>query len=135
MQRQRIAISVFLVLMGLLIASIALGIVPIEESKIHAPRWVVGLSGILLVAVGIAAGIGKPNAVASMCAGVFVIGMTVLTGWIAIFGSGEYFSGDLPFLSRQGNIILSRVIFGAVSAMGLAISVVAIRKILGKDDA
>ena len=134
MQRGRILISVFLVLMGLLIVSLAIGLVPIEESKIHAPRWLIGLIGILCIAIATVTGIGKPTAVSSMGAGVFVMGFTLVTGWIALFGPSEHFSGELPLLSARANTILARVMFGAVSAMGLAISIVALRKSFRKKD-
>ena len=134
MERSRILLSVFLVLIGLLIVSLALDLVPIEESKIHAPRWLIGLIDVLCIAIAIVAGIGRPTAVSSICAGVFVMGFTLVTGWIALFGESENFSGNLPLLSARANTILARVMFGAISAMGLAISIVALRKSFRKKE-
>src|SRR5260370_887902 len=40
--------------MGLVILFVALGIIPTDESKFHAPHWVVGAAGLMFFLAGIA---------------------------------------------------------------------------------
>ena len=47
-------------LMGLVILFVALGIIPTDESKLHAPHWVVGAAGLVFFLAGLAILTGPP---------------------------------------------------------------------------
>jgi hypothetical protein len=72
---------------------------------------------------------------ASLVAGLATAGMTVICGWIALFGEDAYFSGGLSIFSERTEVLIARVIFGLVAALGAAITINALRKIIVSSDA
>ena len=103
-------------------------VIPIDEDLIHSPDWILVLCGLLFLSGGLAINASPKGTIATWSAGTLVISMTVISAWIAVFGASEQFSGDWPFISRGTNVIVSRIVFGCVSLLGLAMIFVAAKK-------
>ncbi|MCZ6485696.1 MAG: hypothetical protein O6826_08365 [Acidobacteria bacterium] len=133
--KARILTSVLLLVSGLVIELTVLDIIPIDENLVHAPNWVISLLGILFLSSGLVVVVSPESSIASWSAGTLVIAMTLVSAWVAVYGSSEHFSGDLPFISQDTNVIIARIIFGCVSLLGLAIILAAAKKTWGRGDA
>jgi hypothetical protein len=127
--KQKLLTGVFFILMGVLILLAAFGIGPMSGSRMNAPRWVIGVCGLFFTSGGVIV-IAPTHKIASLAAGIAVVGITVICAWIALFGDARYFSGGLSIFSRDAEVLIARVLFGAVAILGVAISVNAIRRAL-----
>ena len=123
--------SVLFIAAGIVIELTAIDVISIDENLIHAPDGVIALCGLLFVSGGLAIVASPNHRIATWAAGTLVISMTLISGWVAVYGASEHFSGDLPFISRDSNVIISRIIFGCVSLLGLAIIAAAAKKTWG----
>lgn len=133
--KARILTSVLLLVSGLVIELTVFDIIPIDENLVHAPNWVIALLGILFLSGGLVIVVSPESSIATWSAGTLVIAMTLVSAWVAVYGSSEHFSGDLPFISQDTNVIIARIIFGCVSLLGLAIILAAAKKTWGRGDA
>ncbi len=130
----RILSSALLIVAGLVIELTVLDIISIDENLVHAPNWVIALLGILFLSSGLVVVVSPESSIATWSAGTLVIAITLVSAWVAVYGSGEHFSGDLPFISKDTNVIIARFIFGCVSLLGLAIILAAAKKTWGRGD-
>ena len=115
--------------MGVIIILAVFGLGPMSDSDTHAPRWLIGIAGILFLSCGVMV-IEAFHKLASLTAGLATIGMTVICGWIAIFGEDEHFSGGPSIFSDPTEVLIARVLFGSVALLGAAITINALRKII-----
>lgn len=128
--QEKLLIGIFFAVMGLAILSAAFGFGPMSDSAMHAPRWVIGASGLIFLSSAFIL-VEKAHTFSSLLAGIVTVGMTLVCGWIAIFGEDEYFSGGLSLFSDRVEALIARVLFGLVAGLGAAITINAIRKTLG----
>ena len=133
--KDRMLVSLLLIAVGIVIELAVVDVISIDKSSVHAPDWVVALLGVLCLSGGLAIAFSPESRVAIWSAGALVITMTIVSAWVALYGSSEYFSGDLPFISRDANVIIARIVFACVSLLGLAIIVAAAKKTWGRGDA
>ena len=124
--------SVVMIAAGIVIELTVIDVIPIDEELVHAPDWIIALCGLLFLCGGLALLASPKSSIATWSAGTLVISMTLISAWVAVYGASEHFSGDFPFLSRDTNVIISRIIFGCVSLLGLAITVAAAKKTWGQ---
>lgn len=132
--RAKLLLGAFFVLMGLMIVMAAFGVGPMSGSKVHAPRWVIGVCGVVFASCGVVLN-ARSQAIRSLGAGLVVIGLAMAFGWVALFGEARYFSGGSPLLTRAAEVLVARVLFASVAALGIGIAVNAVRKALGGRDA
>jgi len=136
-------------LMGLVILFVALGIIPTDESKLHAPHWVVGAAGLMFFLAGIAILTGPPpdtpeasrTTWRTFLLGLGIVGaLAAVFNWVA-FGPGpRAFGGSvsIPFVTVSGpsSEWSGRIAFGAVAilidAFGLWVIVRGLRDLLGR---
>ena len=136
-------------LMGLVILFVALGIIPTDESKLHAPLWVVGAAGLMFFLAGIAILTGPPpdtpeasrTTWRTFLLGLGIVGaLAAVFNWVA-FGPGpRAFGGSvsIPFVTVSGpsSEWSGRIAFGAVAvlidAFGLWVIVRGLRDLLGR---
>ena len=127
--KQKLLTGAFVILMGVLILLAAIGIGPMSGSRMNAPRWVIGLCGLFFASGGVIV-IAPTHKIASLAAGIAVVGITVICAWIALFGDTRYFSGGLSMFSRDTEVLIARALFGTVAILGAAISANAVRRAL-----
>jgi hypothetical protein len=131
---EKFVTGVFFSIMGVIILLAAFGLGPMSDSAMHAPRWIVGIAGMLFLGCGVML-IETFHRLASLMAGLATVGMTVICGWIALFGEDQYFSGGPSMFAEHTEVLIARVIFGLVTALGAAITINALRKLIAKGDA
>ena len=133
--KARILCSALLIVAGLGIELTVLDFISIDDNLVHAPNWVIALLGILFLSSGLVIVVSPESSIATWSAGTLVIGLTMVSAWVAVYGSSDHFSGDLPpFISRDTTVIIARIIFGCVSLLGLAIILAAAKKTWGRGD-
>lgn len=125
---ERVVVGAFFVLMGWLILLAAFGIGPMAGAPTHAPRWVIGAAGMVFANGGLLV-LAPARGVALVGGGIIVVGISVISAWIALFGDAQYFSGGMSWFSRSVEVLIARLLFGAVAVLGLAISANALRKV------
>lgn len=142
-------VGTLIALMGLVILFVALGIIPTDESKLHAPHWVVGAAGLMFFLAGIAILTGPPPGTPeaarttwqTFLLGLGIVGaLAAVFNWVA-FGPGpRAFGGSvsIPFVTVSGpsSEWSGRIAFGAVAvlidAFGLWVIVRGLRDLLGR---
>ena len=130
----RILTGVLLVVAGIVVGIVASGTISVDEDAVHAPNWILALLGLLFAGGGLATLVDPRTSLARWSAGTVVTTITVVSAWVSLFGSSEHFSGDWPFLSDDANVLVSRIVFGCVSLLGLAMIVAAAKKSWIKED-
>ena len=124
-----------LILLGasLFVAALAINIVPIDESSLHVPRWVLALVAIVFASTGVLVVQSQSSRASDLLAGIILFAMSVIGMWIALFGSSEEFYGGLSILPRDANVTMARVLFGFGALITLGVSAYVIRKGLKRD--
>ncbi len=128
----RLLIGLLMIVAGGVIELTVIGVVPIDPDLVHAPGWIIAICGLLIMSAGLALVASPGSGIVTWCGGVVVISMTLISAWVAVYGASQQFSGDFPFISRETNVLISRMVFGWVSLLGLAITVAAARKTWGR---
>lgn len=124
----RVPAGMLFLVAGVVIGLVAMGIIAVDEELLHAPRWVIGLLAALFFAGGLAMLVGPGTSLAQWSAGTIVVSMTIVSAWVSLYGASEHFSGDWPLLSKEANVLIARILFGAVAFLGLGIMVGAVKK-------
>ena len=124
----RILTGVFLLAAGIVVGLIVSGTISVDEDAVHAPNWILALLGLLFAGSGLAVLVDPRTSLARWSAGTVVTTITIVSAWVSLFGPSEHFSGDWPFLSDDANVLVSRIVFGCVSLLGLAMIVAAAKK-------
>ncbi|MEE8349094.1 MAG: hypothetical protein V3R94_05970, partial [Acidobacteriota bacterium] len=110
----RLLSGLLMIVAGGVIELTVIGVIPIDPNLVHAPGWVIALCGLLIMSGGLALLASPSSSIATWTGGMVVISMTLISAWVAVYGSSEQFSGDFPFISRDTNVLISRVVFGCV---------------------
>lgn len=127
-KRSRLSWGLICIALGCYPISIALGLLPVDESRAMAPMWVVGLSGFVFVIGGCMLFLAERARVNDLLAGVLCFIFGGIGAWVSLFGPGEAFSGGLAFLSHEQNVVLGRWVFGAGALICLSIAACAFRR-------
>ncbi len=112
---------------GLFLVLAAADIIPIDEDGLHAPRWVLGLCGLVFSIAGVMVSLGQESKWNNLLAGILILSMGSVGGWVALFGASENFSGGIALLSDSSNISLARLMFGSGGIICIAIAIYAIK--------
>ena len=126
--KQKTIFAWFFILMGLPFILISVNLLSIDESTLHAPKWVLGLCGFIFSLSGVIMLLGEKSHFNNLLAGLLILSFALVGGWVALFGSAEQFSGGLTVLSETQNVNIARVLFGIGSLICFAITIYAIRQ-------
>ena len=63
-----------------------------------------------------------------LLAGVMLLMFGALGAWVSLFSSSEGFSGGLPFLSQEQNILVGRLLFGFGALISFTLCGYALRR-------
>jgi len=130
---EKLMVGAFFCVMGGMVVLAAFGFGPMSKSAMHAPRWIVGIAGLIFSGCGLML-ISASHKIATWIGGMVTIGMTIICGWIALFGEDEHFSGGFSVFSESIEVLIARVLFGAVAILGTAMTINALRNIFDKRD-
>ncbi len=118
--RQQIVIAgIGCLAVGTLICLVGLGVIPVDPDSVHAPGWVLGAAGGVFSLGGLAIIFPQRPVVASICGNLIVAMFAAIGIWIAVAAPAEGFSGGTWFLSREQNVSVARMMFGAGGAISL----------------
>jgi divalent metal cation (Fe/Co/Zn/Cd) transporter len=123
-----LAYGLLLIVVGALPLSVAFGVLPVDEADVHAPMWVVAVSGIAILIAGCMIILGNHSWANDLLAGVLCLLFGVIGVWVALFSSSEGFSGGIPLLSNAANVTLARWVFGGGALISFSISAYAFRR-------
>ncbi len=126
---QKLVTGAFFILMGALIVLAAFGWGPVSGPPMNAPRCVVGVCGLIFASGGVVV-VAPTRRLASSAVGAVVVGMTVVSAWVALFGDARYFTGSSSMFSRDTDVVVARILFAAVAVLGVAVSANAVRAAL-----
>lgn len=118
---------------GLLLAAIAVDVIRVDPTSVHAPRWVVFTIGLVFVLAGVSAFVGVSSRARDLLAAIVLLAMSAVGGWVSLFGASGSFSGGLPILSRGVNVVLGRTLIGFGAIVTFVLSVYAMRRGLRRD--
>lgn len=96
---------------GSVICLVALGLIPIDETKLHAPRWVLFLCGLLFLTGGTLVLTYGRRGMLNACAAVIAACLGTVAGWVALYGDAAQFHGNLP-LDHASQVSTARIAFG-----------------------
>jgi hypothetical protein len=116
LDRSDITLALIAITCGGFALFVAAGVVPMQTAN-DTPMWVVGLIGVMFVIAGIMIFLRNHSRALDFFAAIILASFTLITGWITFFASPEGFSGGIPFLPRDMNVTLARVMFGLGSIM------------------
>ena len=106
---------------GVAVLLVAAGVVAVDPTTVHAPRWVLGACGAVFALGGLAVIVPEGSPVGSAAAGTLVLAFGLVGGWVALFGEAEGFSGGLAFVPRAVNVAIARGLFGAGALLCFAL--------------
>lgn len=116
-------LGTFSIVLGCFPMAVSVGILPADPATIYAPLWVLFACGFVFVVTGAMLIFGEryPR-FNNFCAVIVTGGMGAIAGWIAIFSDAAGFSGGIPFIPRDLNILIGRGLigFGAVLCWAIA---------------
>lgn len=126
-QATRNFLGIFSIVLGCFPMAVSVGVVEADPATIHAPLWVVFACGEVFVMTGIMLLFGeKYPRLNHLCAAILTGSMGAIAGWIAIFGDAAGFSGGIPFIPRDLNILIGRCFIGFGAALCWAIAAYAL---------
>ena len=120
-------LGLFCIAIGLFPIAHALNLLPIAEQLGDAPKWVIGLCGLVFVLSGCMMMTQLNSRLNNLLAAVFLAVMGSIGVWVSMFSPAEGMSGGLFFLSREQNVLLGRCVFGLGAAIGFLMCAYAVR--------
>lgn len=100
--------------------ALGLGLLPVDEAGLSAPLWVVAGAGFAFIIAGFMILFARHSRINDLLAGVLLLLFGTMGIWVSLFSSSEGFSGGLPFLSQELNILLGRWLFGLGALISFA---------------
>ena len=97
---------------GLFILGIAFGVVPTDPETVHVPPWVLAACGLVFALCGVAVMTPEHSPIRAAAGATVVLAMGLVGAWVSLWGDAEGFSGGVPFLSPEANVVVARVVFG-----------------------
>jgi len=98
--------------LGLYFLGMAAGVFEIEPGRLHAPVWVLGVVGIITMAVGIALLTSRWSQLRLIMVAFILFGFIALSAWMVFWVDPESISGGLPFISAWTNGIIAKILVG-----------------------
>lgn len=121
-RRSHLAIALFCVISGGLLVLVALGVIATSPGQRHAPDFIIALSGLAFIIAGGMVLVGRQSRFNDMLAAILCLIFGATGAWVAIYSPSEGFSGGVPLISNEANVMLARWVFGMGSLVCFAIS-------------
>jgi len=125
--RARAVYGIGCLLLGCYPIALALGFIPVDDAELTAPRLVIGGAGLTFVVAGFMILLADYSRANNLLAGVLLLLFGIMGMWVAVLSSDDGFSGGLPFISEEVNILVGRWVFGIGALICFALCVYAFR--------
>ena len=119
-QQKSLLLGLLCIAVGLFPLAHAFELLPIAEQPGDAPRWVIGVCGVVFVLSGCMMMTQLNSRLNNILAAIFLALMGSVGVWVSLFSPAEGMSGGLFFLSREQNVLVARCVFGLGAAIGFA---------------
>jgi hypothetical protein len=116
------------IIIGVFPLLISLGVIDPDRTGVHAPMWVLALSGMVFVIAGLMMLVGRNSRFNNLLAALLCMNFGTLGAWVALFAPAEGFSGGIPLLSDSFNLALGRWVFGIGAALCFLVAFIALRQ-------
>jgi len=116
------------IVIGIVIMLAAMDIIPLDESRLHSPRFIFGLAGLAISATGGAHLFYDNKCVNAFCAAIILVCFARIGWWATMTTSKDNLGGGVPFVSREINVLIGKGIFGFGVLCSLMLMVWAIRQ-------
>lgn len=126
--RARWAFGLSCIALGCYPIALGLGFIPIEESGSTVPPLIIAGAGLIFVIGGLMILFAKHSRANDLLAGFLLMVFGIIGAWVSLFSSSEGFSGGLPFVSEESNILVGRWVFGLGAIICFALCVWAFRR-------
>jgi len=127
-RRARFAWGLVVIALGCYPIALGFGLLPTGEAGLSAPSWIVVAAGLVFVIAGFMILLARHTRANNLLAGILLLLFGVIGAWVSLFGSGDNMTGGLPFLPREVNAVLGRLLFGLGALLCFAMSVYAFRR-------
>lgn len=127
-KRARLVYGIGCLVLGCYPIAVALGYIPVGQPELLTPRWVIAGAGLVFVIAGFMILLADHSSANDLLAGVLLLLFGIMGTWVSVFSSDEGFSGGLPFLPRESNILVGRWVFGIGALTCFALCVYAFRR-------
>jgi hypothetical protein len=127
-KRTRIVLGLLCIALGTFPLAIAFGFIPVDETQVQTPMWVVALSGVVFLIGGCMIFLANHSGVNDLLAAILCLLFGIVGAWVSLFAPADGFSGGVPLLSPEANVTLARWVFGCGALICFAISVYAFRR-------
>jgi hypothetical protein len=101
---------------------VACGLISDDPSQRHAPDLIIALSGSVFIIAGSMVLVGHQSRYNDLLAAILCLMFGAIGAWVAFLSPSEGFSGGLPLVSKEFNILFGRWVFGFGSIVCFAIS-------------
>ena len=126
--RARLAYGAGCIAVGCYPIALGLGLLPVDEAGLSAPPWVVAGAGFAFIIAGFMILFARHSRINDLLAGVLLLLFGIMGVWVSLFSASDGFSGGLPFLSRETNVLLGRWLFGLGALISFAMCGYAFRR-------
>ena len=108
--------------------ALGLGYLSIGDSELTTPTWVIVAAGFAFIIAGFMILLAHSSRANDLLAGLLLFLFGSLGIWVSLFSADEGFSGGLPFISREMNILIARWVFGLGALISFAACAWAFRR-------
>jgi hypothetical protein len=129
--RSDIALALVAIACGAFTLLVASGVLPMQTAN-DTPIWVIWLIGVVFVIAGVMIFLRNHSRALDFFAAIILASFTLIGGWVSLFASPEGFSGGIPFLPYDTNVVLARVMFGLGALMCFGGFVYAVKRFVGR---
>ncbi len=119
-----------LFLLGVLLLLMATGVIPVDDEDLHAPNAILILCAIVFLAGGVVVAFPADKRLKMSMVVLILISFMITGSWAALFGEDRHISGGIPFVSRETNVLLARIGFGAGALMVFGILLLALKDLI-----
>lgn len=98
--------------LGIYFVGMAVGLFEIEPGTLHAPEWVLGIVGLITLAIGLALLTSRWGQLRLIMVALILLGFIALSCWMVFWVDPESISGGFPFLSAWTNGVIAKVLVG-----------------------
>ena len=122
--------GILCIFFGLFPILVVTGFIPFGQSEINAPGWVIFVVGSMFMLGGVAIMIGHSSPLNDLIGSLLCACFGVAAAWVSLRGSDNGFSGGIPLVPDQFNVMLGRVLFALGAALSFLISIFSFRRFL-----
>ena len=133
LDRSDIALGSIAIACGGFALLVASGVLPIQTAY-DTPMWVIGLVGVMFVTAGVMIFLRNYSRALDFFAAIILASFALIAGWVTFFASAEGFSGGIPFLPRDVNVSLARIMFGLGAVLCFAGFLYALKRFFGSHE-